>query len=464
MKIRTKFALFTALVMLVTTFALAALAYRLQKRLIEDGLASERLAHVSGFAAVCRQALTGSNDLFMVNYVRLLQDLPGVQYAYFAEPAGRIVVHSDRAFLFRHTDDWLSAKPTDAIEMSMAVKLGGVDAGRAVLGFSRKYQEDALRSALRKTLLQGTIAAGGVAAVGLLAALLLAYRLTRPIRALADAAEAVGAGQFQTEVPVLTRDELGGLARRFNDMAQRLAILDEMKDDFIASVSHDLRSPLTAIRMYVEYMLNEDDNRDKILPEHKGYLMTVVDNALRLDVFITNILDAAKIKAGRMEYHPRPVPVQAAAENLLKLYGAVAQKRNVSLSADIPGDLPPVKADPERMDQVLSNLISNAFKFTEPGGAVTLRGRSVLDNIEITVQDTGKGIAAEDLPLLFARFGQAKVEEQRAKKIKGTGLGLSIVKRTVEDMGGQVRVESEVGRGTRFIVALPRANGEARGG
>jgi len=289
------------------------------------------------------------------------------------------------------------------------------------------------------------------------AALLFAVVLTRPVRILAKGSEAVGKGDFTVQVEVNSKDELGDLALRFNDMTRQLAILDELKDEFISSVSHDLRSPMSAVKMYTQYMLFEDPDRDKILPQHRGFLLTIMESATRLGVFVTNMLDAAKIKAGRAEYHVQPMDAGASVKNVRGLFGILAEKKSVTLTEEVPPDLPKAMADPERLDHVVANLVSNSLKFTPAGGQIVVGARAENGKIVLWVGDTGKGISPENLGKLFRRFGQVDVADQRAKRVTGTGLGLYIVKQTVEGMGGRIDVTSELGKGSCFAVTLAAA-------
>ncbi len=457
MKIRTKFSLFTGLVVLGTTTAVAALAFLLQKDLIEKNMAEARMNQTSGFAAVCKQALIVDNELSMINYVKLLKDLPGITYVYFADKQSKIRVHSDIRVLYKSLKQWNKIKPDGVSETQHPVVVGSSKGGTAVIGFSEEFQKEILQKALKKTLTQVTMAASAVALVVLLAALIFAYILTRPLKALSDGSEEISKGNFQTEVKVTSHDELGELADRFNSMAKNLAILDELKDEFISSVSHDLRSPMSAINMYTNFMLNDDPDKDKILPQHQEFLRIIQFNAARLGVFVTNILDAAKIKAGRAEYHPQPMDAGATAQTIHKLFDMMARKKQISLQINVPQALPKIMADPERFDHVITNLISNALKYTPANGTITLGAVQRGNRVDVYVQDTGKGIKPDDLAHLFERFRQVEVADQRAKRIQGTGLGLYIVKQTVEGMGGEIFAASEVGKGTCFTVSLPIA-------
>jgi len=455
MKIGAKFSLFTGSVVLVTTATMAALAFFLQKNLIEKSLADARLAQLNGFSAACRQGMTVNNELFLVNQARLIQEFPGIRYGYFADTNGKILVHTDKAFYYKTLKDW--QRPDGTLEIAQPVAIENTPVGKAVLGFSREHQAMALRAALARTMRRVAGATLAVAAAGLAAAFLFGHWLTKPIRALAAGSEEIGKGRFATEVRVDAKDELGGLAERFNAMARRLGALDEMKDAFIASVSHQLRSPLAAIKMSADFMLKEDKDRDKLLEKQKTFLVTIIDNAVRLNVFVSNILDAAKIKAGRMDFIAKPVDVAKAADNIEALYGVVMADKNIRFKRDVPPGLPAALADPQHFDHILSNLLSNAIKFTDVGGEITLGARARNGAVEVWVADTGKGIAPEDLPKIFSGFYQADPEGQRAKGVKGTGLGLSIVKQTAERMGGRLDVTSTPGAGSRFAVTLPKA-------
>ncbi len=457
MKIRTKFALFTSGLVLTATVALALTAYVQQRRLVLENVATARQEQSAAFATVCRQALAGENELFMMNYAKLLSETPGIAYAYFHGPDGKILVHSDKLLIHQKTAAWNSVRPTGTVDESVPITIGDRQMGAAVVGFSEAFGRERLAAALRRTLVQVSMAAALVGLLGLAAAFLFAYLLTSSLSDLARGSEEIAQGNFKTEVAVRGGDEVGDLAARFNSMAKNLSILDEMKDEFISSVSHDLRNPMAAVKMYGDYMLHMDPDRDKILPSHRNMLTIMVDSAARLNIFVTNILDAAKMKAGVMAYHPDAVDLIDAAQNVQRLFGLVAKKRHIALMAEIPPKLPKIWADPERFDQVITNLVSNALKYTQDGGQIVLGGAEQGDNIVVYVADTGKGIPAQDLPTIFDRFVQSGAAEQRQKRIQGTGLGLYIVKKTVVGMGGTIEVESQLGRGSRFTVTLPKA-------
>jgi signal transduction histidine kinase len=178
----------------------------------------------------------------------------------------------------------------------------------------------------------------------------------------------------------------------------------------------------------------------------------ILESAFRLKTMVDNLLDTSRLEAGRFEVAKRPVNLRPLLLELAKSFGGVARLSGVEFLVDV-GELPLLQADPDRMVQVVGNLLSNAFKFTPPRGRVSLRAYATEEALALEVADTGPGIPEEDLPKLFQRFGRA--ENARARGVSGTGLGLYISKHIVEAHGGRIEVESEEGKGSLFRVILP---------
>ncbi|MDE2236880.1 MAG: CHASE2 domain-containing protein, partial [Elusimicrobia bacterium] len=236
----------------------------------------------------------------------------------------------------------------------------------------------------------------------------------------------------------------------------RLAILDAVKDELVSTVSHDLRGPVNSMIMLTEALrlghygpLNEKQDRNLKMIENQGR---------RLVAFVANVLDAAKIKAGRLELHKQPVRPQEMIPTAVELFSLTASAKGVTLQQQVAADVPAVLADREKLEQVINNLITNAMKFTPSGGRITVAAAREGSFARFSVSDTGLGIRAEDLPKLFRPFGQVDVARQKERKITGTGLGLSICKSLVEAHGGSIAVESlGEGRGTTFHFTIPAA-------
>ena len=241
--------------------------------------------------------------------------------------------------------------------------------------------------------------------------------------------------------------------RELSEANRKLQTLDRLKSEFVSNASHELRTPLTAIRMSVDNLL--DGVVGEAGPKLQRYLTTVRNNTDRLARLVTDLLDLSRIEAGRVELRRTPVPVQPiiqeVAENLLPM----AAGKGLSLVA-VPADAAPLLAfaDRDKLQQILINLIENATKFTPTGGCITVSARDAGKQfVEIAVEDTGEGIPADELEAVFDKFHQVRRAGQG--KPQGTGLGLTIAKSLIELHGGRIWVESEVGRGTRFVLTLP---------
>ncbi|HBT61341.1 MAG TPA: hypothetical protein DEB40_06315 [Elusimicrobia bacterium] len=377
-----------------------------------------------------------------------------------AIPAGalRHRLNADGAKKYSYTDP----RSRRVIEWDAPVFLGAARMGLAQVAYDEDAFKDDLRLKLRATVRQSIMVASCTFLLALFFGLTLAWSLSRPIGLLVQAARAIGEGDLDYQTPTVDRkDELGYLAHEMNRMAQQLKSIDELKNDLINQVSHDLRSPMAAIRMYAEFLLHTDPDRDKMTPRHKEMLTIITDNAMRLNVFVSNILDAAKMKAGRMQYHIEPVALGPIAQNVISLFRILAFRHNIQLASEIPEDIPAVNADSERLEQVLANLVGNALRFTRVGGRVAIGARMSERQVEVRVSDTGLGMSQDAVSKLFKRFSQADLARQRAEGIHGTGLGLFIVKQAVDAMGGRVWIESEEGKGTRVFLLLPVADGGA---
>jgi signal transduction histidine kinase/DNA-binding response OmpR family regulator len=252
--------------------------------------------------------------------------------------------------------------------------------------------------------------------------------------------------------PVLSDRKFVGRLYGFRDVTQERE-LDRMKTEFVSQVSHELRTPLTAIKGFTELVL--DGDAGDINEEQTEYLGIVKSNVDRLMALINDLLDIARIESGRVQLKIAPVDL----DELVKLVGQsmrpLVQGKDQTLRTEIEPNLPVVMADRDRVVQVLTNLVSNAHKYTPAGGSILVRAHTVDGMVKIEVQDNGMGIPAEDVPRLFSRF--FRVDSSLTREIGGTGLGLSIVKSIVELHGGAVTVDSVQGEGSTFDFTLPLA-------
>jgi signal transduction histidine kinase len=243
-------------------------------------------------------------------------------------------------------------------------------------------------------------------------------------------------------------------ARLFREVEVKGRALEQAsrhKSEFLANMSHELRTPLNAIIGFAEVLAERmfGDINDK----QAEYLGDILESARHLLALINDVLDLSKVEAGRIELDLAEFDVARALANTLLLVRERAQRRDVALLSEIAPDLGSIVADERKVKQVLLNLLSNALKFTPAGGAISVRARGSVDDVEISVSDTGVGISAADQALVFEEFRQVGAAD---RKVEGTGLGLAISRRFVELHRGSIRVESALGQGATFAIRLPR--------
>ena len=455
MKIRTQLALASG-----ATAVFSCLISCLAASLALSGLLSGLLAEFHGVLtrALVQTAIVSLGAGRPEPVQELLQAagaVPGVAVAFVAGPDGKVMLASKPEPLGVLVGALRERLPPDMVDEAHGFEVGGREHSVHLVTMSPAELQRSIFS--QRPLVPPLLAFGAAGTLlSLLFGLGLSMLLSRPIRRLAAAVEEVGKGDLSVQVPVSASGELGELARGFNSMVARLRGLDELKDEFIASVSHDLRNPMAAIRMHIDFMLRSDKERDKIIPRHRESLLVVEDNVSRLGLYVENVLDAAKLKAGKLEPALAPVDLGKIAARAAALFESLARQKGIELRVESSWDHP-CEADSELLEHAVSNLVSNAIKFTPDAGRITLRIAARDGRLVLSVEDTGSGIAPEDVPKLFRRFSTVEWAERRAKGIQGTGLGLYIAKQSVEAMGGRISVESTPGRGSLFSISLPLA-------
>jgi histidine kinase len=293
--------------------------------------------------------------------------------------------------------------------------------------------------------------AAGIAALAaaLVLSLILSRGVTSQVQAMSTAAERIAAGHYQERVEILGVDELSQLASRFNDMAQKLDEVESMRRNLIADVSHELRTPLTAIQGSMEGLI------DGVLPGAPETYEQIHDEAKRLNRLVDDLQELSRVEAHAFELQLQPVDVPSLIQGAIKRLGGQAAAREIRLEAIVPSDLPQPLGDEGRLLQVLSNLTNNALQYTPRGGTVTLSAAVVGGELQISVQDTGTGIAPEQLPRIFDRF--YRIDKSRSRQEGGgSGIGLTIARALVEAHGGRIWADSPgKGQGSTFTFALP---------
>jgi PAS domain S-box-containing protein len=250
--------------------------------------------------------------------------------------------------------------------------------------------------------------------------------------------------------PVRSDGVFQGRLYGFRDVTQERE-LDRMKTEFVSQVSHELRTPLTAIKGFTDLLL--DGDAGELNEEQEEYLQTVKSNADRLVTLINDLLDVARLESGRFKLNVEPLDLPPVVDLVVVTLRPLIAGKDQTIAVDVAPDLPQVLADKDRVVQVLTNLVSNAHKYTQAGGAIRVEVALDGDLVHVAVHDNGMGIAPEDVARLFTRF--YRVDSSLTREIGGTGLGLSIVKSIVELHGGTVTVESTPGSGSTFSFTLP---------
>jgi two-component system sensor histidine kinase BaeS len=291
-------------------------------------------------------------------------------------------------------------------------------------------------------------AAALVATFALAGTILLSRRVLRPIGTLTSASQRLGAGDLAERVPVVGNDELAKLARSFNRMADSLQRGEERQRRLVADVAHELRTPLANLRGYLEAL------KDGVISPGPEVFASLHEEAVLQQRIVDDLQDLARAEAGVLAYHRTRVDLAELLETCRTAHHARAETAQVRLVLEAPAPVY-VQADPDRLRQVLGNLVTNALRATPPDGKITLRVAGTLDYTTMQVTDTGSGIAAKDLPHIFDRFWRA--DAARGRTTGGSGLGLAIAKQIVTDHRGSIMVNSTVGVGTMFTITLPSA-------
>jgi len=312
-----------------------------------------------------------------------------------------------------------------------------------ILGFAFRVFE--IRDSLWKLALAGAAAA----AIALAMARWLARGMTQPLRDMARAAHRMETGDYSQRVHTISRDEVGQLAVAFNNMSTELESLERLRRDLVANVSHELKTPISALRAHLENLLDGVERPD---PET---LQIMLNQSERLTRLVDQLLDLSRIESGELRLNRTPVPLHSLVRRVLSEIEVARADRGVRVSDAVRDDLPPVLVDAERVHQVLYNLLDNALRYTPPGGQVTVEAYRTNGSCVVAVTDTGHGIAPEHLPWLFERFYRA--DAARARGDGGTGIGLAIARSVVEAHGGHVELGRGPSGGARFRFVLPAA-------
>jgi len=370
---------------------------------------------------------------------------PAVQQAppfsfMLVDPSGYVVIPGR---LYRVGDQM----PVEEFSAGVPVKMDEQVIGRVL---TTDIQPD--RAPREELYLARTEQALGYAALGavvivLLLGVVLARTLTRPLRELTHAIQAMAKGELGQHVAVRRRDELGELAHAFNRMSADLNRANELRRQMTADIAHDLRTPLTVITGYIEAL------RDGVLQPSPKRFETMYLETQHLRRLVEDLRTLSLADAGELTLNRESMPPQKALEQAAAAHRPQAEEQNIELRVDVAPELPNIHVDPDRLAQILGNLVSNALRYTPAGGQICLAATQKGNRVLLAVQDTGGGIPPDKLPHVFDRFYRG--DQAREGNRGESGLGLTIARSVVELHGGTISVESSLGEGTTFTIALP---------
>lgn len=466
MTLRTQF---TTLVMglVISLVTSISILFLYKERSIQEARLKEQAKEsVIRFAQVCREAVLTKNDLIAVNYMTSLTLRPDITRAFFADAKGIVRYHSHPQYLRSRIPAPVDIRTADDTQISLrivkedrknsfVVMTLPVRTSRAFLGFVKvTFSQSAWQRSIQETMqpvFTGILRIAGCVLIGgLLPALGMARYMIQPIGRITRAIQHLSQGRWEGVTDVKREDELGTLARAFNTMVLKLRETEEMKREFTSNVTHELTHPLQAIENNTLLLLKGYGG--SLTPNQQDYLLMIKNNATRLENFIRQLLEVAKIESGLARLYKEPVNFPDLAQAIAQHFEPMILEKGLRFNLDLAADLPILQADHDKLFQILVNLVSNAMKYTEKG-SITLSSRASTQVLVVNVADTGVGMAPEECAKIFDKFYRAKPAD--GKKRKGAGLGLSIAKGFVEAHGGEIWAASQIGQGSLFTFTIP---------
>jgi signal transduction histidine kinase len=292
--------------------------------------------------------------------------------------------------------------------------------------------------------------------IALIIGVLITRQFTRPLKALSTGAQKISEGNLQYRVKINSKDELGELADSFNAMAGSLDRSEQSRKRLVSDVTHELRTPLTIIDGTVDGIM------DGVFPADREHLSTIKEQAAALNHLVSDLRDLSLAESGQLKLQKQPTNLIDLLNRKLSQFEAGARQKNIQLKLDIQTEIPEITVDTRRIEQVMTNLLSNAIRHTRENGNITVTAKTTKTDpasgipfVIISIVDNGEGIPAEHLPHIFERFYRVDTSRARSEGESGAGLGLAIVKNMVEAHGGRVSVESQPGKGSTFYITLP---------
>jgi len=414
--------------------------------LLDDVIRLGQVAAVSTDAAEYLEAFHGKQAELDAELRQLME----------REPAGPERVHRH----FRQALDTLYAALLETGDDAEDGQQRAIEDARGRLDALKDYYAGRVQRRIDEVVSIGSFAARFTLyalLAGLVVSLLVWFAillsLGRPLRDLVAGTQRVARGRFDEPIPVRGKDELGTLSDAFNRMAESLSELDRMKAEFVATASHELKTPLACIRGFASLL--RSGSRGPLTEQQRATLGQIEEQVDQVSSFVSQLLDLSRLRAGRVQMKMRSLPAEAFFSSVARGFEGVAERRGIRFQVGLSAELPQrIEADPDRLREVVYNLLGNAFKFTDSGGEVTFSAEPDEGYVRVTVTDTGPGIPQEDLPFIFEKYFRGP-DSNGTRENEGAGLGLAISRGIVEKHGGRIWVENGPERGTSFIFRIP---------
>ena len=425
---------------------------------------ADQKQYLASFALAAREAVVQREDVAVLNFMRLASKNPAIVFTAFFNPAtgSRVVLplNYEREPLLVPTPSATGtgiknvrlADGTEVFASVQKLNFGSGSAGWVEIGYSSLEMEQEIQNQLHRWLNLSFLTLSVTLILGWVVSWLVSRHLLDPLKKIREGTRLVRQGKLDSLVEVNRADEIGDLARDFNSMVLQLKELDEMKRDFVSGVTHDLGTPLHAIRSAANFL---QEGKGGALTDKQGeYLLMISNNTTHLIGFINNLLTVARIEAAKVDPYLEAVDVMTHLNELVALYQTQAHAKGLTLTLVKKAPYVSLISDVTMFRQIAQNLLSNAIKFTVTG-LVELTVSEENGDMLLEVKDTGIGINPQYHALIFDKFFRVKQPKEFQTR-EGSGLGLSIVKGLVAVLGGTVEVESGLGRGSVFKVRLPK--------
>ncbi len=424
-------------------------------------------ALMEGVMRIARESLKSRDELMLLSYLKfLMQEYPEIEIAVISREGHSSVLGEVRNKLFYRTITLTEANAASyraastsapdtapAAVSSEAAKDLPPETFTIQLGFSQALLQDRIRTTQLSLWKKISVIAAVGLLLGLAGSFWAGHLLARPIAELAAAAERVGAGRLDTQVPVRGHDELADLSNSFNAMSGKIRELVNFKEDLMATLSHEMRTPLAGLKGFLEYLQSSPVARNP--REREEAYKTMLEAVSQMELSLTNALQLFRV-GSRPALLREPIALNDVVNEVIRLFTPTAQAGGVRLTGPRAGRQIVVAADRELLRRIVINLVSNAILYSPSGGEVLVRLDDGPETVTFSVTDSGPGVAAADRQRIFDKFYRAAGPDGKPQRIPGSGLGLAIAKQAVDMHKGLIWVDSEIGKGSTFHVELPK--------